>query len=103
MSQAADDLAAELDDEEVDSVLKNNGTEPFEQTGEAFLLEDGVEAICHSFVSGQDGGDLNARVEVVNDAPGALEVETMEHRLQRIEDDICHKVTCQACCLGLVL
>ena len=77
-----DDLAAELDDQEVGGVLQHQSSEAFEEPREAFLLEDGVEAVPDPLVPGEDGGDLDTgRVQVVDDAPGALQVETVEDRL----------------------
>ena len=68
----ADQFAAELDDEEVHGVLQQHGTEALEEAGDAFLLEDGGETVSNPLVPGEDGRHLNAAVQVINDAPGAL-------------------------------
>ena len=68
-------LAAKLDDEEVNGVLQDHSSEPFEEAGDAFLLKNGGEAVSQPLVPRQDGRHLHpSRVEVVDDAPGALEV-----------------------------
>ena len=41
----ADQFAAELDDEEVHSVLQQHGAEALEEAGDPLLLEDGGEAV----------------------------------------------------------
>ena len=70
----ADQFAAELDDEEVHGVLQHHGAEALEEAGDALLLEDGGEAVGDPLVPGEDGRHLDAAVQVVNDAPRALEV-----------------------------
>ena len=78
----ADQFDAELDDEEVHGVLKHHGAEALEEAGDALLLEDGGEAVSDPLVPGEDGRHLNAAVQVVDDAPRALEVESVQHSLQ---------------------
>ena len=71
----------------MDTILQDHGTKAFEEAREAFLLmfdndklsdmgghlKNCGEAIGHSLISGEDGHHLPARVQVVNDAPRALE------------------------------
>ena len=47
----ANKLAAKLDDEEVHGVLQHHSAEALEEAGDAFLLEDGGEAVGDPLVS----------------------------------------------------
>ena len=82
-----DDLARELDDQEVDTILQDHSTKAFEQTRKSLLLksvlvlssnrsfdhlEDSREAVSHSLIPGQDGHHRSASVQVVYDASRAL-------------------------------
>ena len=47
-----------------------------------------------TLVPGEDGRHLDPAVQVVDDAPGALEVQPVEDSLQGVEQGVSHQVTC---------
>ena len=89
-----DDLAAELDDQEVNGILQHHSSEAFEEPRESFLLKDGAETVSDPLVPREYGRDLDASgIKVVNYTPGALEVKAVQDCLKWEQEDISYSKT----------
>lgn len=77
-----------LQNRRVQRVLDDHGTKALVEAEQALLLPHGADAVSHALVLRVNREHLVPQVCVVDDRAGALHVQAVQNRLQRVQRDV---------------